>query len=245
MTFQALAFCLVALLLAPPLARPAASNPELLIDQARAARDRADVPTLQGIAATTRKEAESNDSSQAYIHLALFEDWLCEAARVRQNNKLLKTAAEAGVAAARKAEQLDPNSSQARRLAGDMMGQLIPLAFAGGMRYGPESTREVETALRLDPKNAEAYVTRAVGYYFAPTMFGGNKQKAVEFLRKAIALDPVSDAAATAHIWLAQLELAQDNRQEALQEIHAALKIDPQRLLAQTVERQIEETHEK
>lgn len=237
--------CFFALLLTPLPAQPAASSPRLMISQARLARDRADVQALETMIATAQKETEGNGSPEAYIRLALLEDWLCEAARVRQDNRLLKTAAEAGVAAALKAARLDPNSSQAHELAGDMMGQLIPLVFAGGIRYGPASNREIETALRLDPKNAQAYVTRAMGYYFAPAMFGGNKQKAVEFLRKAITLNPASSAAATAHIWLAQVGLAQGNRQEALQEINAALKIDPQRLLAQTVERQIEGTLKK
>lgn len=245
MTFRAWSFCLFALLIVAPPARPATSNPASLIIQAREARDRADISALETTIAAARSEANGRGSPEAYIRLALFEDWLCEAARVRQDNKLLKTAAEAGAAAARHAVRLDPNSSQAHWLAGDMMGQLIPLVFAGGMRYGPESNRQLEIALHLDSKNANAYVTRAVSYYFAPAMFGGDKQKAEEYFHKAIALGSASDAAASAHIWLAQASLAQGKRQEALREIQAALKIDPQRLLAQTLERRIEEAPEK
>lgn len=107
------------------------------------------------------------------------------------------------------------------------------------MRYGPQSNREVEKALQLDPKNANADVTRAVAYYFSPAMFGGDKQKAVEFLHKAIGLDPSSDAAATAHVWLARADLAQGNKNAAGREIQAALKIDPDRALARQVKQQI------
>lgn len=245
MAFRAWFFCLFVWLLAPPPARPAMSNPELLLTQAREARDHADIPALEAMIATARGKANGGSEPEVYIRLALFEDWLCEAARVRQDNKLLKAAAEAGVTAAREAVRLYPNSSQAHWLAGVMMGQLIPLVFAGGMRYGPESNRQLEIALHLDPKNANAYVTRAVSYYFVPAMFGGDKQKATEYFHKAIALGPASDAAAAAHMWLARAALAQGKRQEALREIQAALKIDPQRLLAQTLERRIKDGPEK
>ncbi|MGH9378797.1 MAG: TRAP transporter TatT component family protein [Terriglobia bacterium] len=236
-------WCLIAVLLTPPAALPFNSNGSLPISQAREARDRSDVQALQVMIASARNQTSGSD--QAYIRLALFENWLCEAARVRQNNKLLKEAAEAGVAAARKAVQLDPNSSPAHWLMGDMLKQLIPLVFGGGMRYGPESNRQVEKAIQLDPKNANAYITRAVSYYYMPAMFGGDKQKAVEFFRKAIDLDPSSDAAATAHIWLAQFDLAQAKQREAAQEIQSALKIDPQRLLAQQLQQQVADAPEK
>lgn len=234
---------LLTAIFAPISGLPMNTNGGQVIAQAREARDRGDVQALQSIIASVQGKASSG--GQAYIRLALFEDWLCEAARVHQDNKLLKEAAEAGVDAARKAARLDPDSSQAHWLTGDMLGQLIPLVFAGGMRYGPQSNREVEKALQLDPKNANAYVTRAVAYYFSPAMFGGDKQKAVEFLRKAIELDPSSDAAATAHVWLARADLAQGRKREALQEIQAALKIDPRRLLAQQLQRQVADAPEK
>lgn len=234
---------LLTVLFAPISGLPTDANDSRMITQAREARDRGDVQALQSMIASARNQASGG--GQAYIRLALIEDWLCEVARVHQDNKLLKKAAESGVAAARKAAQLNPNSSQAHWLAGDMLGQLIPLTFAGGVRYGPESNRELDKAIQLDPKNANAYVTRAIAYYFSPAMFGGDKQKAVEFLRKAIDLNPASDAAATAHLWLARADLAQGRKREAMQEVQAALKIDPRRLLAQQLQQQVTNVPEK
>ena len=91
----------------------------------------------------------------------------------------------------------------------DLLGQLIPLVFAGGMRHGAESTAELDRAIEVNPKNADAYVSRAHAYYFAPGMFGGSKLKAKEFLDKAITIAPFSDVAATAYISLAQFDLAE------------------------------------
>lgn len=112
--------CLLTVLFAPISGLPMNTNGSRVIAQAREARDRGDVQALQSMIASVQEEASG--SGRAYIRLALFEDWLCEAARVHQDNKLLKEAAEAGVAAARKAARLDPDSSQAHWLAGDMLG---------------------------------------------------------------------------------------------------------------------------
>jgi tetratricopeptide (TPR) repeat protein len=123
--------------------------------------------------------------------------WLCEAALEHNDGKLLKQAAEDGVAAAEKAAALNPNSSEAHRLKGNALGELIPHVFAGGMRYGRRSTAELDKAIELDPNNENAYVARATAYFFTPAAFGGSRDKAIGMLKKAIELDPSSD---TAHL---------------------------------------------
>lgn len=158
---------------------------------------------------------------------------MCEAARLNGDSKGAKKAVEAGMAAARKAEELDDKSSEARRLLGQHLGNLMPMVFAGGMRHGARSTKELERALALDPKNAEAYVSRAVGYHFTPGMFGGSEEKALELLKKAIELDPKNE---NARIWLAQVYLELKKKNDALKEIQEARRINPARRYAQYVE---------
>jgi Tfp pilus assembly protein PilF len=94
------------------------------------------------------------------------------------------------------------------------------------MRYGARSTREIEKALQLDPKNAEAHIARATSYFYTPSAFGGSKDKAISELRTALTLEPKSD---TARIWLAQVygDLKQMDR--AAEELREALRINPQR----------------
>jgi hypothetical protein len=84
--------------------------------------------------------------------------------------------------------KLAPDSSDAHWLLGHFLGQLSSLVFAGGMRHGAESTGELDRAIEPNPKNADAYVSRAHACYFAPGMFGGSKSKAKEFLDKAITI---------------------------------------------------------
>jgi tetratricopeptide (TPR) repeat protein len=212
-------------------------DPALL--QARRARDQGDVEALRGATETVRSEATNKNSFEAYLRLALFEDWLCEAAYDHHDNKLVKQAAQGGIAAAREAVTLNPSSSDAHWLLSELLGKLIPHVLGGGPRFGPESTREADQAIEQDPKNAHAYIARALDYFFTPTMFGGSKPKAVEMLKKAVDIDPASDAADTAHVLLAQAYFDLGQRGDALSEIQQALRSNPERRWAQYVNQQI------
>ena len=216
---------------------PLSDDPAIV--QARRARDRGDVETLRAAAETARSEASNKNSFEAYLRLALFEDWMCEAAYDHQDNKLVKQAAQAGVAAAREAVKLDPSSSDAHWLLSELLGKLIPHVLGGGPRFGPESTREADQAIQLDPTNAHAYTARALDYFFTPSIFGGNKPKAVEMLKKAVEIDPASDAADTAHILLAQAYFDLGRQGDALSEIQQALRSNPERSWAQHVNQQV------
>lgn len=209
-------------------------SPEVIA--ARKARDHASVEALQRIVAKARKEAAAKKSFEAYLRLALFEVWMCEAAESRQNNKLFKQAAEAGVAAAEKAVALNPNSSDAHQLLGDLLSQLIPHVYGGGMRYGQRSTDAMDRAIELDPNNINAYVSRAISYYYTPDSFGGNKSKAFELLKKAVEIDSLADSP---HIWLAIFHLDAGRREEALTEINLALSANPERVFTKHVQSQI------
>lgn len=92
-------------------------SPEVVA--ARHARDHASVDELRAIIAKAQREAAETNSLDAYLRLALLEVWMCEAAESHQDNALFKQAAEAGVAAAERAVQLNPQSSDAHQLLGD------------------------------------------------------------------------------------------------------------------------------
>jgi tetratricopeptide (TPR) repeat protein len=206
------------------------------IVRARQARDRGDVDGLETLLKSAHEGASQTGSLDSYIRIAVFADWLVEAAQDHQNDKLIKRAAEEGVAAAETAAKLSPNSSEAHRLLGELLGELIPHVFAGGIRYGERSTKEIERAIQLDPHNPNAYVARATSYFFTPQKFGGSKEKAADMLKKAIATEPDSDAAETAHVWLAVVYQALGQKENAVSEITQAVKLNPERqftLLAQ------------
>lgn len=207
-----------------------------LLADAHRARDRADVSGLHTAIEAVAKSAQSQMSADAYIRLAILDLWLCEAAHAHDNTKLIKQAAQEGVGAAEHAVKLNAQSSEAHRLQGELLAELIPYAFAGGMRYGPRLTRELDRAIELDPQNINAHIARAVAYFYTPGTFGGNRPKAIEEVKKAIEAAPASDLA---HIRLAQFYLAMNQREAAGTEISAALRLNPDRSLARSVAAQL------
>jgi len=208
---------------------------DVVIRQGRMARDKGDVESLQELVRRAGDEATKTNGFDANLRIALLSAFLVEAAHDRQNDKIAKQAAQDGVAAAERAVKLNAESSEAHRLVGTLLGELIPHVLAGGMRYGPRSTQEIEQAMQLDAQNANAYVARGNAYFFTPKAFGGDKDQAIATWNKAIALAPGSDAAQSAHILLARAYKSLGKPGDARKEIDEALRINPERLFAKLV----------
>lgn len=203
---------------------------------ARKARDRGDTEAIRKIIEAAEARAADTRKFDDYVQLALLEVWMCEALEAGNKEALVKDAAEAGVAAAETAVTLNPKSSQAHQLLADLLGQLAPHVMGGGMKYGQRSSDEADKAIELDPKNAEAYITRGISYLYTPEAFGGNKKKAFDFFTKAAQLDPKLD---TPHIWLALYYMESEKSADGSREIAEALRINPDRVFAQFVSRQL------
>lgn len=221
---------------APP---RSSSSGDATLNGARAARDRGDTSALAVAIHQAHARVEQTPNADTYLRIALLDQWMCEAGYDHRDNRLVKKAAQDGVAAAERAVELSPNSSEAHAVLGDLLGQLIPLTFGGPLRYGPRGTKELDRALALDPNNAEALISRAKAYFFTPAMFGGDKQKATALLKKVAAMDPSADATDTAYIWLANMYLAQRQPENALRAAEEARRLDPDRLAAQSVYNQV------
>jgi hypothetical protein len=65
-----------------------------------------------------------------------------------------------------------------------------------GIKYRGDIKRELETVLKLDPGFQQGSADRALGrwYYRVPRLFGGNKKKSEEYLRRSLTYDPTSIA---------------------------------------------------
>lgn len=56
------------------------------------------------------------------------------------------------------------------------------------MQLGPRSYRLLEQALEADPLHPQVWIEKGNSAFFTPSMFGGNKQEAIEHYKKAISL---------------------------------------------------------
>lgn len=206
--------------------------PELI--QARDRQDRAALEALIGrFAADSQRRPEA---AAAHYRLALARSYLAEVALELRDRELARTAAEAGIAAARRAVELKPGEAEYHRVLGTLCGQVIPADVLRGMKYGRCAKESIARAIELAPRSSMALISRGIGNYYLPPMFGGGVDAAIADFRQAVELSPRS---ADAHLWLG-IALRKANRpQEARKSLARAVELNPNRLWAR---QQLEKT---
>jgi Flp pilus assembly protein TadD len=172
------------------------------------------------------------------LELARVQSLWAQVAMELGDKKGSAKAAETGIAAAEKAVAAAPKSSEAHRLLGTLCGQVIPANPLAGISRGRCALDEVNKAIELDPKSSMAHLSRGIGNYYLPPMFGGGIEKAIVDLRKAIELDAKN---AEAHMWLGIALRKANKNAEARAALQQALKLNPQRKWAS---QQLEKTPE-
>ncbi|MCC7236794.1 MAG: tetratricopeptide repeat protein [Bryobacterales bacterium] len=210
---------LLTLLLAAPAF--AAQSP---VDAALDRQDRAALAQLAQ-AAAARAAQSSSDAAAQYAH-ALAQSALAQAAMEQADKNAARAAAEAGIPAARRAVELKPDNAEYHRILGTLCGQVIPANVLAGMKYGACARDEVNRAVELAPKSALNYVSRGVGNYYLPPMFGGGLDKAIGDFQKAIQLDAKSDEA---YLWLGLALRKQGKNAQARTAMEKSLALNPAR----------------
>jgi len=199
-------------------------------EDARRARDVQDRSRLTTLASSAAAVAQKQpDSAQSQHESALVYSYLSQLlAELRDMAGSLR-AAQAGMAPAEKAVRLQPDSAEYHRLLGSLYGQAIPGNVTSALRYGRKSLDELNKAIALAPENSEVYLSRGIGMYYLPSMFGGGPERALEDLSKALERNPKSDEAL---LWMGiALRKAGRNR-EAREALTKAVKLNPRRVWA-------------
>jgi tetratricopeptide (TPR) repeat protein len=198
----------------------------LLPPTLQSARDRQDQEALSKLAAAAADAAQkANDPARFYAH-ALAESTLAEVALELRDKKTAAQAAERGIASADKAVAAKPTSEH-YRIQGTLCGQIIPANVLKGLRYGKCAQEAIAKAVELDPKSAEAYLSRAVGNYYLPTSFGGGADVALRDIDKSLSLNP-NDA--DAWMWKGIVLRKANRNAEARSALEKALKQNPNRV---------------
>lgn len=221
------------LALAIAMAQPPAAD----LEEARDRQDRASLERLtRYLAAAAEKDAKD---AAAQYRLARAESYLSEVALELKDKEAAKEAAEAGIRAAEKAVALRPNEAEYHRVLGTLCGQVIPAHVLLAFKYGHCARASIERAVTLDPEFSKAYLSRGVGNYYLPPVFGGGPELALRDFDKAIELDR---GLAEAYLWRGIALRKLHRNAEARQAIVKSLELNPRRVWTR---QQLEKTPEK
>jgi tetratricopeptide (TPR) repeat protein len=222
-----------------PLVLLAAAAAELPQDLKRA-RDAQDKATLDNLASAAAAQAQAKPADgTVQFRAALSASLRAEVLMEQRDRNGSRAAAEAGLGPAVKAVELEPNNAEYRRVHGALCAQSIPGNILNAMKYGRCALDEVNKAVELAPKSAEAWLARGVGNTYLPPSFGGGPDVALKDIDKALELD---QKLADAWLWRG-IVLARLNRPaEARKAFQKCLELNPQRVWAR---QQLDKTPEK
>jgi tetratricopeptide (TPR) repeat protein len=113
-----------------------------------------------------------------------------DSAQHRSLGSAIDEAAEDGL---RALESLSPDS-EVHRLKADLLAVMIRSDYRA-KKYRADMEDAATRAVELDPANARAYVSQAKPYVFAESHEGGDPEKAISLLSKALELDPGLESA--------------------------------------------------
>ncbi len=80
----------------------------------------------------------------------------------------------------------NPDQIEATAYKGTFTGFKISMDKVKSVTLGPKSLKYINKAYKLDPNNVQAISDKANMLYYAPSMFGGDKEQAFELYKKAI-----------------------------------------------------------
>jgi tetratricopeptide (TPR) repeat protein len=192
-------------------------------------RDHQDRVALEARAAALQAAAEKRPGdADGWYRGAVAYSYAAEVAMETGDKKGSGKAAEAGVALADKAIEINPHNAEYYRIMGTLCGQIVPAnPMMGILVYGKKAKESLDKAVAMDPKSAEAFLAHGVGYYYLPENMGGGPANAIKDFQRAIALDPKS---AEAYLWMG-IALRKDHQEaKAHEALVKALALDPERV---------------
>jgi tetratricopeptide (TPR) repeat protein len=115
-------------------------------------------------------------------------------------------------------------------------GRMMGINPMQGMSLGPKANKAMERATTLAPENPRVWIVSGTQDFYTPSMFGGDKERALEKFKKAARLaeqetvdDPLMPdwGHAEAHAWIGIAHMNAERYDQARTDFQAALDINP------------------
>jgi tetratricopeptide (TPR) repeat protein len=133
------------------------------------------------------------------------------------------------------AVKLDPKFAEGYALLSGVYGLKINFSPMSGILLGPKSGGAIDRAEQLEPENPRVLLSRGIGKFNTPAMFGGSIKDAEACLRRAIDRFAAESPAKPfpgwgrfdAHAWLGQVLARRGDKAAARAEYERALELAP------------------
>jgi tetratricopeptide (TPR) repeat protein len=227
---------------------PAAAVPDELIAAYEQARKDYDLAAAENLVPQFQEAAAAEGTEEARLDLARAALLVAELRRLDYENapmrgrdrrilgRAIDDVANIGL------DTLDglPDSSEKYRIEADLLGTIIRSKFRGS-RYSDRMTASMAKAIELNPENPEAWVTGSKRMLFASERYGGDVPKALEYLNKALELDPDHERAIVFR-GIAYEKLGETEKSK--EDVDRALEINPKSRIAELRRLKFEETED-
>ncbi|WP_027338934.1 tetratricopeptide repeat protein [Halonatronum saccharophilum] len=174
---------------------------------------------------------EVNNKYESYYWQGRTEFLLAEINEAIGENRRAAIGFQKAEGLAEKALREEASSQAHSLLADSYMRQFNYRGNMYVMQYGPTSLRLLQRAVSMDSSNYRALNSLGNYYYFAPEIGGGDRNKAIRSLNRALASDDKHDNFIS-YIWLGVIMREEGDITKAEEYFNKALEIYPNSLWA-------------
>jgi len=215
-------------------ARPS-KRAEVQLEDGRTTLDEATLAAARGIFEECARRDAKN--ARCSYDLGRTDSYIANVRERQRDKKTAQQVLDSAIMNTRRSIDLDDEFADAHALLAELYGRKI--GYGGvftGMRIGPKAEADVQRALELDRNNPRIYIVLGRRQLYAPRVFGGDIEKAIESFRKATIVDPHYDES---FVWLAIAYDKKGDARSARVAVEELLRLKSRNVIAREVRSRI------
>jgi tetratricopeptide (TPR) repeat protein len=203
--------------------------------QIREATDKGSVDALKQARAQAKQATAGERKALAHYYTAL-ADFRMINQLPEDDEEQREQVIEDAISHLKRATDTAPNMADAWALLSGCYGQMMGMNPMQGMSLGPKASDAMKKAKKHGPDNPRVWIIDGTSDFYAPSMFGGDKEQALKKFKKAARLaekesvqDPLmpSWGHAEAHTWIGIAHMEAERYDPARTAFETALDINP------------------